>query len=56
MTTIGSATAAASTAPTTTKKTESETALSQLSKNSDTFLKLLTTQLQNQDPCSSRAG
>jgi flagellar basal-body rod modification protein FlgD len=52
MTTIGSAAAAASTAPTTTKKTESETALGQLSKNSDTFLKLLTTQLQNQDPLS----
>ena len=52
MTTIGSAAAAASTAPTTTKKTESQTALGQLSKNSDTFLKLLTTQLQNQDPLS----
>lgn len=52
MTTIGSAAAAASTAPTTPKKTESETALGQLSKNSDTFLKLLTTQLQNQDPMS----
>ena len=31
---------------------ESENALSQLSKNSDTFLKLLTTQLQHQDPLS----
>ncbi len=49
MTTIAATAAAASTAP---KKTESETALGQLSKNSDTFLKLLTTQLQNQDPLS----
>lgn len=55
MTTIGSTAAAAtsaSTSTTATKKTESETALGQLSKNTDTFLKLLTTQLQNQDPLS----
>jgi flagellar basal-body rod modification protein FlgD len=48
MTTISAAASAAST--TTAAKSESESALSQLSKTSDTFLKLLTAQLQNQDP------
>jgi flagellar basal-body rod modification protein FlgD len=51
MTTIAAAAASTATA-TTAKKTESETALGQLSKNTDTFLRLLTTQLQNQDPLS----
>src|ERR1700678_1114639 len=51
--TIGSATSTTPTASNSTGSTTGSSAMDQLSGNFDTFLQLLTTQLQNQDPMDS---
>ncbi|THD81281.1 MAG: flagellar hook assembly protein FlgD [Phenylobacterium sp.] len=50
--TVPAATGATTPTPATTSATDSTNALAQLSSNFQTFLSLLTTQLQNQDPLS----
>src|ERR1700735_1175693 len=50
--TIGSTTSTTPTSSTGTSSTSGSSAMDQLSGNFDTFLQLLTTQLQNQDPLS----